>query len=142
TNLSNYRRQYVYSGGWGSYVDDMILRDMDTDANSGTGNYGFTGSGLDQRLYVHHDSNHNVTSIADVSGTVQERFVYDSYGKSVTLDASYATPGATNVTAIDWSYKYQGGRLDNDIQLYQFRARNYSPTLGRWVEQDPAQYID
>jgi YD repeat-containing protein len=56
-------RQYV----WGRrYVDELILRDRDTDAN-GT---------LDERLYALQDGNFNVTAIADTSGAVVERSSY------------------------------------------------------------------
>jgi RHS repeat-associated protein len=37
---------------------------------------------------------------------------------------------------------YQGMALDAVTGLYYERNRDYSPTLGRWMEQDPAQYID
>ncbi|MGC8560722.1 MAG: RHS repeat-associated core domain-containing protein [Phycisphaerae bacterium] len=37
---------------------------------------------------------------------------------------------------------YQGMTLDAVTGLYDDRARDYSPSLGRWTEQDPAQYIN
>ncbi|MGC8559477.1 MAG: RHS repeat-associated core domain-containing protein [Phycisphaerae bacterium] len=37
---------------------------------------------------------------------------------------------------------YQGMTLDAVTGLYYDRARDYSPSLGRWMEQDPAQYIN
>lgn len=64
-----------------TYIDDVVLRDRDADNNSGTGNLGKSGSGLEERLYVQHDANHNVTALTDTSGTVQERFIYDPYRK-------------------------------------------------------------
>jgi RHS repeat-associated protein len=39
-------------------------------------------------------------------------------------------------------YLFQGGRLDVNTGMYHFGARDYSPTLGRWVQQDPAGYVD
>jgi RHS repeat-associated protein len=42
----------------------------------------------------------------------------------------------------DWSYLFQGGRYDATSELYDFRNREYSPALGRWLEQDPAGYVD
>jgi RHS repeat-associated protein len=36
-----------------------------------------------------------------------------------------------------WIYLHQGGRFDNTSGLYYFRNRDYSPTLGRWMQQDP-----
>ncbi len=37
---------------------------------------------------------------------------------------------------------YQGMTLDTVTGLYYERNRDYSPSLGRWMEQDPAQYIN
>ena len=37
---------------------------------------------------------------------------------------------------------YQGMTLDAVTGLYDERNRDYSPSLGRWMEQDPAQYIN
>jgi RHS repeat-associated protein len=36
-----------------------------------------------------------------------------------------------------WRYLHQGGRLDTTSGLCHFRNREYSPTLGRWVQVDP-----
>jgi RHS repeat-associated protein len=37
---------------------------------------------------------------------------------------------------------YQGMTLDPVTGLYYARNRNYSPSLGRWINQDPAGYIN
>ena len=37
---------------------------------------------------------------------------------------------------------YQGMTLDAMTGLYYERNRDYSPSLGRWMEQDPAQFIN
>src|SRR5438445_4031402 len=39
-----------------------------------------------------------------------------------------------------WVYLHQGGRYDTNSGLYNFRNRDYSPTLGRWMQQDPIGY--
>src|SRR5437588_458005 len=36
----------------------------------------------------------------------------------------------------------QRKRFNNDNQLYSQRNRDYSASLGRWGEQDPAGYVD
>src|SRR5690554_5431980 len=45
----------------------MILRDRDANANP--------ADGLEQRHYVQHDANFNVTAITDPTGTVVERYL-------------------------------------------------------------------
>jgi RHS repeat-associated protein len=113
--------QYVWSP---VYVDALALRDRDSDGN-GT---------LDERLYAQQDANFNVTALVNTAGQVVERYAYDPYGQVIVL-----APGWTAVagSAFSWQYLHQGGRYDDEAGLYSFRRREYSPTLGRWVSQDP-----
>jgi RHS repeat-associated protein len=113
------------------YVDALVLRDQSS-LNDGN---------LDQRLYVQQDANWNVTALVDgkagspTLGQVVERYVYDPYGV-----ASVYTPGwAPRLagSAYGWLYLHQGGRHDPATGLYLFRSRDYSPTLGRWMQADP-----
>ena len=36
-----------------------------------------------------------------------------------------------------WRYLHQCGRLHPATGLYNFRNREYSPSLGRWLQNDP-----
>jgi RHS repeat-associated protein len=105
---------YVWSP---AYVDALVLRDR--------------GS---ERLYVQQDANWDVTALVDASGTVQERYIYDPYGQFTVLTPDWAVRGTS---AHGWIYLHQGGRYDYASGLYDFRHREYSPTLGRWMQQDP-----
>jgi len=127
--------QNVWSLG---YVDDLVLRDRDADGNAATGGLGKSGSGLEERVYVQHDADHNVTALTDASGAMQERFVYDPYGSVTILSPSWSS----TADAYAWVYLHQGGRYDAASGLYDFRNREYSPTLGRWMQRDPAGYVD
>jgi len=124
-------RQYVWSI---AYIDAMVLRDD----NSTSGNLGISGSGLGRRLYVQQDANWNVTALLNTSGAVQERVVYDPYGNNLFLDAS----GSPTTDSFTWIYLHQGGRLELNTGLYLFRSRDYSSLLGRWMQQDPARYVN
>jgi RHS repeat-associated protein len=116
--------QYVWSR---VYVDALVLRDRDTNDN-----------GLvDERLYVQQDANYNVTALLDTFGNVEERYVYDPYGKATVLDDAWST---LTSSAYDWQYLHQGGRLDEETGLYSFRHREFSPTLGRWLQNDPLSF--
>jgi RHS repeat-associated protein len=112
--------QYVWSPG---YADALVARD----------------GGAGTRLYVQQDANWDVTSVASAAGVVQERYAYDPYGKPTFLDAGWNPLGGSTV---GWAYLHQGGRLDGLSGLYLFRYRDYSPTLGGWLQQDPAGYVD
>jgi RHS repeat-associated protein len=111
------QNQYVWSP---VYADAMIERDTPS-----------------QRLYVQHDGNWDLTALVNTSGNVVERYVYDSYGAVTYLNASW---GTISGTAYSWIYQFQGGRLDTATGLYNFRHRDHSPALGRWMELDPMQF--
>ena len=92
------------------------------------------------RLYAQQDANWDVTAlVGKVAGTWQvvERFVYTAYGTATVLNASWASAADAN----DWLYRYQAGKYDGLSGLYNFRNRDYSPSLGRWLEADPAGYV-
>jgi RHS repeat-associated protein len=63
-----------------------------------------------------------------------ERYVYDPFGAATVLDASW---GARGVSLFAWRYLFQGLRYDPTSGLYYARNRDYSPTLGRWLQTDP-----
>jgi RHS repeat-associated protein len=69
---------------------------------------------------------------------VANRFVYDPYGKGSQYDASWNLQGGIGNGT--WFYFFQGGRFDAITGLYNFRNRDYSTTLGRWMQEDPIAY--
>src|SRR5262249_31939679 len=106
--------QYVWSP---VYLDALVERDTPT-----------------QRLYAQQDANWNVTALIDTSGTVQERYIYDPDGAVTILDPNW---NVRSSSSFGWIYLHQGGRYDTNTGLYNFRHRDYSPALGRWISQDP-----
>ncbi|MCX5676140.1 MAG: RHS repeat-associated core domain-containing protein [Planctomycetota bacterium] len=82
----------------------------------------------------------NVTALVNTSGTVVERYLYDSYGKPTITDANWSV--------ITWANSkkneilYCGYRLDPETGLYHVRHRYYHPTLGRWTARDPWETYD
>jgi RHS repeat-associated protein len=114
------KAQYVYSPADGS----LIERDRDA-----------TGNGqLSERLYAQTDANGDVTALVNAAGQVVERYVYDPYGTVTVLDANWNTRAGSQYA---WRYLFQGGRYDPATGYYHFGARDYSPSLGSWLEQDP-----
>ena len=105
------------------YVDGLVLRDRDTDGN---------GS-LDERLYALQDANWNTTALANAGGTIQERYTYTPFGQVTFRDGSGSTLSAS---AKDWVFLHQGGERIAAGD-YEFRNRVYSPSLGRWLSNDP-----
>jgi RHS repeat-associated protein len=113
------------------YIDAPVLRWRDRNSD-GT---------LDETLYYCNDANMNVTALVDTSGSVVERYQYTPYG-SVTVCDSAWTPRQGNVSDYDNCILYCGYRFDWETGLYDVRNRIYHPTMGRWVQRDPAGYVD
>jgi RHS repeat-associated protein len=61
---------------------------------------------------------------------------YDPYGAPTVLGATWGTPSGD----YSWIYLHQGGRYDAISGLYHFRNREYSPTLARWMQNDPLRF--
>ncbi len=87
----------------------------------------------------------NTTGFVGYNSTTQswgvvQRYVYSPYGSVTILNADFsATPSGT-VPMVN--NLYQGMTLDAVTGLYYERYRDYSAALGRWMEQDPAQYVN
>ena len=115
------------------YVNELIERDDQP-----------SGGSLTRRVYVLQDANYNVTSLTDASGNVIERYVYDPYGTVTVLNANGTVKGSGAIANSGYgvTYLFQGGRIDATTGMYHFGARDYSPTFGMWVQQDPSQYAD
>ena len=128
----------VFSPG---YVDELVQRSRSTVNESFdefTQEWAVTGSTSDA-LYLQQDANFNVTSVTDTGGTVQERYLYDPYGKQTYLTGGW---GSRSSSSYGMVYLHQGGRYNAVNKLYSFRFRDYSADLGRWMQQDPAGYVD
>jgi RHS repeat-associated protein len=86
------------------------------------------------------DAQGAVTALANASGTIVERVMYDAYGKSSLFQEDWTTTQSSSVYANE--ILYAGYRLDPESGMYQVRHREYHPTLGRWVQRDPLGYHD
>ena len=97
------KKQFV----WGAtYIDELVCRDRDADGSS--------GNGLEERLYALQDALYNVTAVVDAAGVVKERYHYDAYGASATLDDTFALKAAGD-----------GVRLAPPLHLQAARPRNW-----------------
>ncbi len=128
TASSNVTSQTVWSA---AYINAVVLQDT----------YSAGVIQPNSRLYFLQDANWNTTAIVGlVSGSwqVTQRFAYSPYGTITVLTSDWSTTGETPLA----SNLYQGMTLDPVTGLYYARNRNYSPSLGRWINQDPAGYIN
>jgi RHS repeat-associated protein len=78
--------------------------------------------------YYHRDGLGSITEITD------ERYEYDVYGAVTIFDGSGITLTAS---AIGNPYLFTARRYDPESGNYYYRARYYSPSLGRFLSQGP-----
>jgi RHS repeat-associated protein len=106
-------RRYAY----GASIDDRIAM-IDPALCAGGGRCFY--------LTDHHDS---TVAFTNQDGSINQTYGYDPFGNPATSVAGMPTTGNP--------FRYTGRRLDPETNLYYFRARYYSPELGRFLQTDP-----
>ena len=92
----------------------------------------YQGSTLTEARFLHADHQGSIVAVsiegASAGGTVLAKNTYDAYG----------IPGEGNLGR----FSYTGQIWLGAIGLYHYKARAYSPTLGRFLQTDPIGYGD
>lgn len=88
----------------------------------------YEGSGTSDRRWLHADERGSVVAVSDASGNAIAVNRYDEYG----------IPASTNIGR----FQYTGQAWLPEIGMYYYKARIYSPTLGRFMQTDPIGYGD
>jgi RHS repeat-associated protein len=88
----------------------------------------YEGSGTSDKRYLHTDERGSVVAVSTGGGAASIINAYDEYG----------IPASTNAGR----FQYTGQVWLPEIGLYYYKARMYSPTLGRFMQTDPIGYKD
>ena len=88
----------------------------------------YEGSGLTDPRSFQVDHQGSIVSIGNADGTLRTIDSYDEYG----------LPGTSN----DGRFQYTGQAWLPALGLYYYKARMYSPKLGRFLQTDPIGYKD
>jgi RHS repeat-associated protein len=80
------------------------------------------------RRFLHRDERGSVVAVTNSSGGVLQRNKYDEWG----------TPDTGNLGR----FQYTGQTWIPEIGMYYYKARIYSPLLGRFMQTDPIGYED
>ena len=88
----------------------------------------YEGAGLADRRSLQINHQGSVVSVADASGNAIEINKYDEYG----------IPAGSNIGR----FQYTGQAWIPELGMYYYKARIYSPTLGRFLQTDPIGYDD
>jgi RHS repeat-associated protein len=108
-------RRYVH----GSSVDDPIVA--------------YEGSGLATPRWLRSNHLGSVVALSDANGNLTSKNSYDEWGIPGSANASIAAGGR---------FQYTGQVWIPELGLYYYKARFYSPTLGRFMQTDPIGYKD
>ena len=95
---------------------------------------------------------YSVAGLVDQDGELVEAHAYDAYGDVRIFDLTGPTPIELDFSAVGNPYYFTGRRRDpihNPLALpvsyrplYHYRARAYDPLHGRFLQRDPAEYVD
>lgn len=87
----------------------------------------YEGSGLTNKSWVAADARGSTLAVMNSSGAASAKNKYDPYG----------VPAATNSSL---RRAYTGQMWLAEVQLYNYKARAYNPTTGRFMQPDPIGY--
>ncbi|SFK68504.1 RHS repeat-associated core domain-containing protein [Caulobacter sp. UNC279MFTsu5.1] len=86
----------------------------------------YEGAGVADRRWLLADPQGSIVAVANAAGVAAWTNTYDEYG----------VPAAGNVGR----FQYTGQIWLPEAGLYHYKARAYSPTLGRFLQTDPSGY--
>jgi len=76
--------------------------------------------------YYEADGVNSITSLSNTSGALAQNYTYDSFGNTIGSSGSL-----TNF------FRYTGREFDTETNLYDYRARYYDSSTGRFLNPDP-----
>jgi RHS repeat-associated protein len=126
-------RQFLYDGdalvaeynGTGTLLKRYV---HGPGADEPVAQYDGTAVGLSSRRYTLPDERGSIAALVNADGSPSVINTYDEYG----------IPAAAN----DGRFQYTGQAWIPELGMYFYKARIYSPTLGRFLQVDPIGYDD
>jgi RHS repeat-associated protein len=88
----------------------------------------YEGTGTADKRFLHADERGSIVAVSNASGGLLAINTYDEYG----------IPRSGNVGR----FQYTGQTWLPEAGLFYYKARMYSPTLGRFMQTDPIGYAD
>jgi|GEM_PF-6481062 len=125
--ISDVLRSFVY----GQSADDVIC--MVAEASGGGGSGGTF-------YYYLLDRIGSVVGLLSDSGSVLEKYDYSEFGSMTIRDSG----GVVRHGGSQYGnpYGYTGRRYDAETGLWYYRNRMYDARMGRFLQRDPAGYVD
>jgi len=88
----------------------------------------YEGTGTTNKSWLYADHLGSIVATADSAGNGTATYTYGPYGE----------PNVTTGSR----FRYTGQQLIGQLNLYYYKARFYSPAIGRFLQTDPIGYAD
>jgi|SRR5580658_3125485 RHS repeat-associated protein len=79
--------------------------------------------------YYEADGIGSITSLSSSAGALANTYTYDSFGNVTNLTGTLKNP-----------FQFTARELDQDTGIYEYRARYYDQTAGRFISEDPIRF--
>jgi RHS repeat-associated protein len=84
----------------------------------------------------HYDGQGNCIMLTTANGGLQEQYDYDAFG----FPYFYGATGGKFTSAPHTRFLFTGREWLRDLRIYDYRARQYQPELGRFLQPDPKEF--
>jgi RHS repeat-associated protein len=138
TGATGARTRFLYDGdrliaeydGWGTLLKRYV---HGPGADEPVAVYEGSALGLAGRRYMLPDERGSIVALVNANGSPAARNRYDPWGVPPMSSAGSANEGR---------FQYTGQAWIPELGMYHYKARIYSPTLGRFLQTDPIGYDD
>jgi RHS repeat-associated protein len=79
--------------------------------------------------YYEADTVGSITSLTNPAASLTNSYIYDAFGNVTTTSGTLTNP-----------FRFTGRDSDPETNLSYYRARYYSPQVGRFISEDPVQF--
>jgi RHS repeat-associated protein len=93
---------------------------------------------LTEVIYYHQDALGNIVRLTNQLGNVIEQYTYDVFGKATIKNANSSIISTSQFAN---RFMFTGREIIKEADLYDFRNRVYSPSLGRFLQTDPIGFL-
>jgi RHS repeat-associated protein len=80
--------------------------------------------------YYEQDGSASVSSLSNPAAILVSTYTYDSFGKLSASSGALTNP-----------FQYAAREFDSETGIYEYRARYYNPTFGRFISEDPIGFF-
>ena len=87
--------------------------------------------------YYHYDALGSTVALTSAAGAVEEQYSYAAYGQPSIFDTNGQV---ITVSALGNRFLFTGREWITKANLYDYRNRQYSATMGRFLQTDPVSF--